>query len=99
MLQSLTLVTDSQAPSTEKKHDFFLGGIKSWLTKKKDEFTMGSFLSGSRSQHHSSRRLNDQSGSMHNRPRRHSSTDLLECIDQMEKDDHVATSQVCLENG
>lgn len=91
-------VTDSQAPSTEKKHDFFIGGIKSWLTKKKDEFTMRSFLSGSRSQH-SSGRLNDQSGSMHDRPRRHSSTDFLECVDQIEKDNHVATSQVGLESG
>jgi hypothetical protein len=80
--------TDSQTHSAETKHAFSLGGLKNWLTKKKDEITGGSLVSGTTSQRSSGR--DDQS--MHT-SRRHSSTDILECVDQIEVD--VTTFQVC----
>ena len=83
---------DSLTASAEKKPNFSLGGIRSWITKKKDEFSEGGLFAGSRSQQ--SRKRDDSDQSMHNR--RHSSTDIFECVDQIEQD--VTTFQVCLKS-
>ena len=70
-------------PGAEKKPNFSLGGIRSWITKKKEGFSEGGLLNfPGLSRPPQSRKRDDQS--MDNR--RHSSTDLIECVDKIEQD-------------
>ena len=71
--------TVQETSSAETKYNFSFDGLKTWLTKKKDEFTAGSLAPGGRSQRSSGR--DDQP------------MEVLKCIsDQKEK--NVTTFQV-----